>query len=333
MLYVAYLPQTTIRLWGIEEIDLNEIYQAQYVFKTANDKIFEPYIYQLNALLLKEVSNNTICMVRIDDSLDLSEMDVVFDCQFINKAHHFKNITFPKRKRILDYSSLGHRYVKLLDLIPVNQFIRAMVRDIKFKKKFNPLEVIHWRYSWQSSNQPLTNLLWKNSFLNTNLMKSHATHFLTLNLKEFSELPPLSTPLLLICPSEGTSFDQLRNFLFMKFNQEKILQTFLDSNPLIVVKQHRNDLINLPDKFKINNHEVRVIKDPLSRLLPLETILFAYENIFLLTGMSSGLFAANHERVLNLNSLSKEDRSAYGFMLAQLNRKRSAAGYKKLFTR
>lgn len=329
MNYIAYLPQTSIRLWGVD-FSINHIIQAEYILKTNVDSNWADTIYYLNELIFAEIQLKVDGYIQQDTTRGIIASNYIFDCQFINKAHHFPAIKIMGKPRILDYSSLGHRFVGIKNLLPFGQFIRAIFRNYKFHRSKSPSEIIHWRYFWQTpKNWPIPGF-WKNSFLDEEKIRKHSVNFITQNFTKFEDFPSPESSVLLICPEEGMTVEKLRTALEKKFREPEITK-FLGTNPKCIIKQHRNDETKLPNSMNILGIEIKILNTPISRLVPSEIILLGYPQTFMLSAISSGIFCANQELLADLTPLKEVDRKTYGFLLAQLNKYRTTKGLAILY--
>ncbi len=329
MNYIAYLPQTSIRLWGVDS-SINHIIQAEYILKTNVDSNWADTIYYLNELIFEEIQLKVDGYIQPDTARRIIASKYIFDCQFVNKAHHFPGIEIVGKPRILDYSSLGHRFVGIKNLLPLGQFTRAVLRNYKFHRSKSPSEIIHWRYFWQMPNNWPIPGFWRNSFLDEKKIRKHSINFIARNHTKFKGLPSPDSSVLLICPAEGMTTEKLRNAIEEKFRDPEIAK-FLRTNPKCIIKQHRNDETELPDSFNILGTEIKTLNTPISRLIPSEVILLGYPQTFMLSAISSGIFCAKQELLAELSPLTEVDRKTYGFLLAQLNKYRATKGMPILY--
>lgn len=331
MKYIAYLPQTSLRLWGVDQ-KCTEAIQAEYITKTKLDATWEKSIYELNKLILDESEIQIHDFIEKDLETELSSSDFLFDCQFINKLHHFKRLKIVGPPKILDYSSLGHRFVGAKDLWPFRHFLRAIARNYKFYKLHKPSELINWRYSWQSVNKIPLAFFWKNSFLDEEKVRNHSINFIRRNHEKLVGLPPPESQVLLVCPAEGMEIELIKSLLKVKF-EEKNISKFLKLNPVCLLKQHRNDEVILPDTLEVLGERIRVLNHPMTRLLPSEIITLGYPQVFLVSAVSSGIFCADQTRIADFGILNQADEKTYGFLLARLNSYRKKQKILELFVR
>ena len=249
------------------------------------------------------------------------------DCQVLNLIDYFPNLTIPKGIKILDYSSLGQRSLVLSDLQFPIEFSRAIVRNIKFNNKFSPSLIWHWDdYGKELKNSTL-NFGWLNMFIETDLVKKLAIKFLKHNLNLFPEISKVkdNDRILIVSP------DLFHNSKDISLE----LETLLDSNSIIkrkfqeakhiIIKQHRASEIELPDYLEVRGKLVTVMNTPLSRVLPIEILIFGLSNSFLISVPSSALYSNNQTNYYEISTDDIDSRKCYG-----LNRRRNTSLVNKL---
>lgn len=318
---VVLLPQTAFRIWGIYLPPTN-FYQAEYIAKFSRDTEITESIYQLNSLILGHVGHNVAKFLSRDENLHTDSSELIVDCQVLNLKHHYRNIPWKRKIIIVDYSNLGHRNVNITDWFPINHFFRSLIKVLKFNRKQKIAELWNMRMDWERNSTAFSELFWKNKYLDLERIKELSQSFLRMNANRFPDIAKLNLDgrILLICPHTDQDLAGLlvdiKNLLQKSFSASEIFYSVDE----IYVKQHRISQVQLPDKINFLSREIKVINDPLTRILPTEIFTLGLENCFLFSTISSILFSADSSRTWSLGSISKKDLKDYGFMLGRARR-------------
>ena len=319
---VILLPQTAMRVWGMN-LPPSFFFQVDYRIKFKKDNEITQAIYEMNKLLLMHDNHNVSRVYRNDENIPFSSQHkIILDCQVVNLIHYYSNLNKMKNLNIIDYSSLGHRYVAMRDLVNINQFVRAVLKSFKFWKKHSIKTIWHWRMKWEVSGFPLTFLFWENKFLDNDSMQLKSLSFVKNKLHLFPEFKGLSydSQVLLIIPHTNSNFPQLLSELCDLLDKDlNALQVFNQSQR-VVVKQHRVAQDNYPNEFKFRGKVIIVATNPLTKVLPVEVLLLGMRNISVLSTISSALFAASDRNCWALGKITHKDRKDYGFMLKKASR-------------
>lgn len=298
-------------------------FQEEYITKYPRDKEILQDLYLMNKLLLEHDYHTVSQAYKRDMLIPFQKSkETILDCQAVNLLHHYSNLHSIKNYSVIDYSSLGHKYVSLRDLNSINHFVRGVVRSIKFKHKYDLKTLWNWRMPWESNSLPLTSLLWTNKFLDHSLIVRKSRTFIDKYLGIFPELSEISsrTRVLLICPHTDSSFAQFEMDLAKLLADNSMANSQFNSAEKIFVKQHRIAPHTYPDFFKINNREIVTINSSLSKVLPTEILLHGLSNLRLFSTISSIIFSAENTTFFPLGKISKRDQKDYGLMLNRANR-------------
>lgn len=308
-----------MRIWGID-LSPSYFFQEEYITKYPRDKEIKSSIYEMNKLLLSHAGHKVSEVYGKDELIPFNQhLNYLIDCQAINLLHHYKNLQHLVDYSIVDYSSLGHRYVTFSDFIPFNHFLRAIKRSYIFSRKYEVSELWNWRMPWEKNEIPFTSIFWKNSFLDQELLISKCTSFMLENFCRFPEFDGLDTDsnILLVCPHTENNFQEFfSDFNFLLDSDVKALKIFQKADR-ILVKQHRISEFVYPVTFNLKGKKVIVINTTFSRILPSEILLLGLKNISLFSTISSIIFAAGDKNLITLGGMSKRDSKDYGFMLGR----------------
>lgn len=316
------LPQTALRVWGMN-LGPTLFFQEEYIKKYPRDSEIEVDIYEMNKLLLEHDGHQVSRVYERAEEIPFSKnLEILLDCQSVNLLHHYSNLQNLTCFSIIDYSSLGHRYVSFRDFIPINHFVRAIARCIKFKHKYDVKQFWNWRMPWEKKGWPISEILWGNNFLNHALLTSKCKSFLRRNLHFFPEFSNLhlDTRVLLICPHTDHEFTQFLQELSQLLAKDSEALQFYGSAERIFVKQHRIAPHIFPSKFELHGRTVELIENSLSRNLPSEILILGMDNLALFSSISSVIFAAQGHLVKTFGNISMRDRRDYGLMLHRAKR-------------
>lgn len=278
----------------------------------------------MNKLLLEHDGHEVSKVYLRDEEIPFSGgQNVLLDCQAVNLMHHYSNLQNLFKFSILDYSSLGHRYISIRDLTPINHFLRALGRCLKFKRKYKVALFWNWRMPWESKGWPISSLLWKNEFLDHKLLSSKCTSFLERNSSLFPEFYGLNenSNVVLICPHTDSKFSDFLEDLDLLLQEDPDALCAYTAADRIYVKQHRIAPHSYPATFEFMGRYIEVIANPLTRNLPSEILILGMQNLILFSTLSSVVFAAQGNKVKTLGKIERRDRKDYGLMMSRAKKK------------
>ncbi len=321
------LPQTTLRLWGIPTLDIHNIFQLKIPIRSKNDKLFEKSYYEMNRMILEIIKIYKIAQIEKNQLIIFNPKNSLVDCQILNLINYFPNLTLPKGIKILDYSSLGHRSLVLSDLRFPIEFSRAILRNIRFSSKFSPNLIWHWDDYGKDLKNSTLNFGWLNMFVETDLIKKFAMKFLKHNLNLFPEISKIkeNDGILIISPDLFHNSKDISLELEILLDSNSIIKRKFQEAEYIIIKQHRVSEIDLPDYFEVRGKLATVMNSPLSRVLPIEILIFGLSNSFLISVPSSALYSNNQMDYYEISTEDIDSKKAYG-----LNMRRKTALTKKL---
>ena len=318
-----------MRVWGMNQPP-SLFFQLEYITKYPRDSEIESELYSMNRLLLQHDGHEVSRIYSRNEIIPFSNNEkVLLDCQAVNLLHHYSNLQNLSHFSILDYSSLGHRYVSVSDILPLNHFVRALVRCLKFKRKYNITSLWNWRMPWESEGWAISNLLWHNKFLDHELLTSKCRSFMDKHISLFPELSGLSasSKVLLICPHTNHDFSKFLWELQQLLESDSEALNSYKSAERIYVKQHRITPHYFPATFELLGRTIKVIEHPLTRNLPSEILLLGIQNLVLFSTISSLVFAAQKNEVKAFGKMSNKDYKDYGFMLARAKKRWKSLDY------
>jgi hypothetical protein len=276
----------------------------------------------MNRMILETIKVYNVVQIEKNSQITLNPKNSLVDCQILNLINYFPNLIVPKGINILDYSSLGHRSLVLSDLKFPIEFSRAILRNIRFSKKFSPNLIWHWDDYGKNLNSSTINFGWLNKFVETDLVKNLAIKFLEHNLNLFSEISKIKKNDNILIVSTGlfhNSKDVSRELEILLDSSAIVKRKFQEAEH-IIIKQHRASEIDLPDYFEVRSKLVTVMNTPLSRVLPIEILIFGLSNSFLISVPSSVLYSNNQIDYFEISIDDIDSKKAYG-----LNMRRKAA--------
>jgi hypothetical protein len=311
------LPQTTFRLWGLPKHTLSNVILVKQPIRHPNDTFFQNAITTMNKMILSHVDYKISESLNAESKIDLSNSSSIIDCNIINLIHHFPQITLPIRPNILDYSSIGHRSLLYSDLRFTKEFMRGAIRNIRFSRRFNPSNIIHWDDYAKNRKTQLINFGWKNEFLDTDRIAAVSGSFLIEYKHKFPELQELDihARTLLIAPHLLESYEQMIENLQNQIRASAhFAEIFYDSKN-VIVKRHRLSMENFPKSGMLFGKRIIVANSAITRLLPIEILILGMPDTFFYSAPSSSAFSFKHDTFLEKSNLEKNDFSEYGLML------------------
>jgi len=170
---------------------------------------------------------------------------------------------------------------------------------------------------WERIGWPISELLWRNRFLDHELLSSKCKSFLERNFSLFPEFSGLNldSKVLLICPHTDHEFSYFLHELQQLLESDSEALGYFNCAERIFVKQHRIAPHTFPTTFEFFGRVIKVIEQPLSRNLPSEILILGMDNLALFSTVSSVVFAAHGHLLKTLGGIGKRDRRDYGLML------------------
>ena len=278
-------------------------------------------------MILETIKIYKIAQIEENQPIILNPKNSLVDCQILNLINYFPNLTVPKGIKILDYSSLGHRSLVLSDLQFPIEFSRAIFRNIRFSNKFSPNLIWHWDDYGKDLKNSTLNFGWLNMFVETDLIKKLAKKFLKRNLNLFPEISKIkeNDNVLIVSPDLFHNSKDISLELEVLLDSNSIVKRKFQEAKYIIIKQHRASEIDLPDYLEVRGKLVTVMNSPLSRVLPIEILIFGLSNSFLISAPSSALYSNNQMDYYEISTEDIDSKKAYG-----LNVRRKTALAKKL---
>jgi hypothetical protein len=310
------LPQTLVKMWGINFKPDTKFYQFAYPIRFKNDGQIINAIYSLNELILKEINFNFESIIEIDEKYEFDKSKIIIDSQILTLKKYYPVLKDLKNFEIVNYTMNGHPTVSLSEIFPINHFIRSLVRNLRMSKSYKPKAVWNLNYDWHDQSHPIFELFWKNKTLDLDKIKSISKSFMKNNSTKFPEFESIkveSKVLLVLPPNDISLVEFLENFE-NKLDQSKKFREEFESCDFVLVKQHRVSLNDFPVSFTISSKKVLSLNSALSKILPAEVILFAFPNIALFSAPSSAMFARMDIDVFTFNSFNSNERKEYGFI-------------------
>jgi hypothetical protein len=315
---VIMLPQTAVRVWGLNLNEIAEVHQAEYPLRHPNDKLLRPLIYEINERIMSACSLRVTNFISIDTPFEFENVSTLIDCQVINLLHQFPKWQPRQGFRIIDYASAPERKLQFHDTFSPIQFARALIRCRRFSAKFSPIEFMHFPYRWSNHERAL-DIFWKNSFLNLVKFREISSKFLQINLEAFPELIGLDkfSDITLILPhSNETYLDFISRMSLIL--QDKYYRDYFYSGGKILVKQHRHCVEHFPPEFTIQGVNFFNLSGGLSKSLPAEVLLVAYPKLTLISAPSSSLAVCDPQNTSILGPVNGEDRKHYSLLFRRL---------------
>ncbi len=268
----------------------------------------------MNRLILESINVDNFIKVDLESNIILDSKTSLIDCQILNLIKYFPNLFIPSEVNILDYSSLGQRSLIFSDFKFPIEFARAILRNIRFKKKFSPSSIWHWDDYAKNSRQNFVNFGWLNKFIETGLILELSKQFLEHNKPLFPEIAHLNlnAKTLIVSPHVFANTKDISlelNYLISK--NSKIEKWFWEAE-FIIIKQHRASELELPDYLQVRGKSITVLKCPFSRVLPMEILTFGLSNSYLISTPSSVLYSNNELKCVEIPTNDLDSKKAYG---------------------
>ena len=316
------LPQTSFRLWGIQNISIKNVFQVVQPMRHPNDLLFHESLKQLTKVILEHSSLIIADEIQVDSKMTFSEGLIIVDGNYLHLSHHFPKIEKVKNLTVLDYSTLGHKSLLASDTQFPKEFARSVLRNVKFSRKYHPKAVIHWDDYAKNRKSQLINFGWDHQFIDTSRIREKSQSFLNTNSDLFPELQNLDidSGIILISPHVSETFDDVMDKFKYQLRNDLVLESTFKSTESILIKQHRMSEKIFPKHGDILGTPVLVAHSQYLRLLPIEILILGTKSTFLYTSPSSAAFAFNQSMFLEMQDLEKNDLSEYGLMMKRRNR-------------
>ena len=313
MILCSMLPQSTFKIWGITDRKIESFYQFEYKASHKNWKSDSESIYELNRLICEFHGIANFKFVLRNDEIDIS--NGLFDQQIFNRIHNFPGLSLTETRSVISYTSNSNNLANLSDLRFGVEGLRHLYRNFKFYRKIHPDMVYSIIYKWNKYMQDRTNLFWENNYIYSEILKLKAIEFINFYIDVFPEIHLMrqQNKTLIINPSINQSFDDLSDWI-------KKHQDFFSEwgNSIIFIKPHRISHFIYPKKFKIKQNYFETISNSLTSILPIEIMIFAVDNVSVLSAASS--IIALNENIILKTPLSLEEKKDYLLMIKQINR-------------
>lgn len=310
------LPQSLIRFGGIEGIEDINFCQVEIPLRKPNDIYYRNEIYEVNKRIVKTINGGRVNFIKANEFNPSSREHCLLDCNILNLSHHFPKFRITSRYTVVDYSSLGHRSLALSDLRFVRESLRAIKRNLLFKIKHNPKHIYHWDEYASRNNNLVTDILWENSFVDTNKVAKISKNFIMQNLEELVEIRELdfNAKIIIIAPHIESSSRDLVQIVekFLSENPKK-KEEFVNADK-IFIKQHRISTIKMQQSLNICGRNVILIESNILRHLPLEVLILSYPKSVFISAPTSSNFSLGQIDGMMLHKLTYADKHEYGLM-------------------
>jgi hypothetical protein len=308
------LPQSTFKIWGIEDTISDNFFQFEYKASHKNWKIQSESIYKLNKLICEFHGIRNFKYISQKDKQVIS--NGLFDEQILNRIHNFPNVSCIGSINIINYTSNTSKLTSLSDLQYGIEGLRHLYRNYRFYKKVYPDKVYSIIYKWNKYMEKRADLFWENRYINHELLKKRSREFVDFHINIFPEIAYMRRQIktLIINPRIDQSIEDFTRWV-------KNNQSFLSewNETIIFIKHHRISHFTYPQNFKIRQNHFKAIPFDLLSILPIEIIIFAVDNLTVLSTASS-ILALGKNIVLKM-PLSEIEKKDYLLMIKQLNRK------------
>ena len=133
------LPQTSFRLWGVQNFSIENVFQVVQPMRHPNDILFHEALKQLTNLILKHSGAIVADEIQVNSHMTFSEGLTIVDGNYLHLSHHFPKIEKVKNLTVLDYSTLGHKSLLASD----TQFPKEFVENSNKKEIVSNLTIFH----------------------------------------------------------------------------------------------------------------------------------------------------------------------------------------------
>ena len=314
MIMCSMLPQSTFKIWGITDQKIEHFYQFEYKASHRDWKLDSEFIYELNRLICEFHGITSFKLVLRNTEIDIS--NGLFDQQIFNRIHNFPGVSLTETRSVISYTSNSNNLANLSDLRFGIEGLRHLYRNFRFYRKIHPDTVYSIIYKWNNYMQNRRDLFWENKYIYSEILKLKAIEFINFYIDVFPEIHLMrqQNKTLIINPSINQTFDDLNDWI--KKHQEFFSQW---DNSVIFIKPHRISHFIYPKKFKIKKNYFETISDSLTSILPIEIMIFAVDNVRVLSAASS--IIALNENIILKTPLSSEEKKEYLLMIKQIKKR------------
>jgi hypothetical protein len=320
MQYNVLLPQTTLKLWGIDLGKDVLIRQYLYVSRHNFDEGISETIYHLNSLIVGHINHDINFETKsLQQYLPNKNHEVFYDAHLLNlHRYYFKDN--PSSIGIIDYATHGHKTLVYKDIKYPVEFLRAIKRNIILKQNFNPTKIISWDDYAKQRQHKLVAFGWQNIFCDSEKISKLSKTFLEMNKSNFEYLSQidLNKNILLILPHSTDTWQNLLVKLSNLYNELDFRRDF-EKADYIFVKNHRININNFPNELTLKGKKILCFTTNLVRLLPAEILIHGLKNIKVISVNSSSIYSSPPKNFYFMNQQIEMDKKAYGLMRRRLN--------------
>lgn len=314
--FLISLPQTAIRMWGLDYNAINNVKLIETPTRTKQDFLLNSSNHIINKLIISEIGSLEPQFIEKKALSNLIINQSIVDCNILNLIHHYPKIESLSNVRILDYSSLGHRTLLKQDIRNIRESARAIKRNLNFKRKFSPNIIIHWDDYALNRKESLISFGWKNYFVDTAKIKATSKVFMANNIKIIPEIHDLTTDskILLIAPHVKSREEELIHEINVLLESNEVARDAFEESEIVLIKQHRTSVENYKDIYKIKGKKYISLQSSISRAIPIEIYLHGFSRVTLLSAPSSVIYSHSSRSFLLDSKLTQEDLAEYGLM-------------------
>jgi hypothetical protein len=313
MILCSMLPQTTYKIWGINDVTFKAFYQFEYVALYKGWENDSESIYKLNQMICEFNNIEEIKFISRDSEVIINQG--IYDEQVFNRIHNFPGLKIEGDRIVISYTLDTHNLTNHSDLEYGLEGLRNIYRNYKFFRK-NKLDIVYSViFPWNEYMETRKKLFWKNHYIYSHDLRQKSIHFIEANLRFFPEIIQMKKQhkTLLINPTINM---KLEDFIFFVEKHQSFFTHW--TNTCIYIKHHRASDLKFPQEFKVGKNQFYTILSELTFFLPTEIIYYSINNIKLLTTASS-LLALN-QNIVAQKPLRTEDKKNYNLMLNQLEK-------------
>lgn len=317
--FIISLPQTAIRLWGLESRNIGEIRLVETPLRTPQDISLADSNSEVNLWILGELGLESPQVIMKNELYKKTIADSYLDCNILNLSHHYSNLISVRDVKIIDYSSIGHRTLLWSDFVNLKDSLRAIHRNSKFKKKFSPQAIIHWDDYASERQNLLIDFTWSNIFVKTLRLKEKCTKFIYKHQSKIPEIRDISndSKILLIAPHiKSQPSDVIANITHLVNSSEDAKKNF-ERSDYILIKHHRTSLAPFNKEFTVLGRKIRSLNSSISRAIPIEIYMHGFSSTSIFSAPSSSIYSHPSNFFLLEDQMSKEDRAEYGLMMSR----------------
>ncbi len=314
--FLISLPQSAIRLWGIDAKYLGDVKLVAIPQRTNQDSLLNNANRLANDMILSELGVRNSEIVEKDHLDEKMVLNSILDCNILNLVHHYPKLGTIREVSILDYSSLGHRTLLRSDILSLRETARALLRNFQFRNKFSPSYILHWDDYALARKESLINFGWTNDFVNTSRIEEKSKDFIVNNFLKIPEIRNvrLDSRILLISPHiKSTEAEVKFDVISLVTSNKEAMAAFTNSDH-ILIKQHRTSSVTISQELKILGKVCRTLQSPISRAIPIEIYIHGFANSTIFSTPSSAIYSHSCNSFLLRSQINKTDFAEYGLM-------------------